>query len=437
MRVVSCFKRPRPKIATLRCGACSVLPRPGTRPGRIVAKRNAPSRSGKTRPKPRNRGSSGLSWRSSGWAYRPAAFACQISRKASKTGAPSPSRMLPSMRIFSPVAPEAARSAQSGRSRAKWKKGPTVCDAVVTGFTSDLHRRRRTAAQDDVEAVAERILGLAEVWVVARDQALAGSFVRRALKDRIECEQRVAGKVHLRHQTGGEGGAENREMNMGGAPGVVGVAPRIGAGLDRQEAIGALLVGGHLSGAGKIRIERRVMLIALVDIAAGGVALPELDQGPCHRLAVLIAHAAGHDDPLAQRLAFVLAREIDLIGPCPAVGEVRTGHLRERVVEPDRRAVWRSLHRAAIFVAQIGRLSAGQGAGVWQRCRGRRHWASSFARPIMHLARRRRQILAHAREGGSTLQPRPAIRGIAVCTAIALAACSLIEPTKDQTPVAE
>jgi len=55
----------------------------------------------------------------------------------------------------------------------------------------------------------------------------------------------------------------------------------------------------------------------------------------------------------------------------------------------------------------------------------------------MHLARRRRQILAHAREGGSTLQPRPAIRGIAVCTAIALAACSLIEPTKDQTPVAE
>ncbi len=35
------------------------------------------------------------------------------------------------------------------------------------------------------------------------------------------------------------------------------------------------------------------------------------------------------------------------------------------------------------------------------------------------------------------MQPRPAIRGIAVFTAMALAACSLIEPTKDQTPVAE
>jgi len=53
--------RPRANTATLMCGACNALPRPGTGPGLMVVTRKRPSASVATRPKPRNFGSSGLS----------------------------------------------------------------------------------------------------------------------------------------------------------------------------------------------------------------------------------------------------------------------------------------------------------------------------------------------------------------------------------------
>src|SRR5260221_11460662 len=169
--------------------------------------------------------------------------------------------MWPSTRIFSPLAPAVVRSAQLGRSRPSWKNGPTVCDGVVTDVTSRLHGRRRAAAQNDVEAVAERILGLAEVRIVARDQTRARFSIGRALKDWIEVEERIAREIHLGDETRGEGRPEDGEMDMSRPPGVMGVAPRIGARLDGQEAICALRVGQHLSRAGEVGIERRVMLI--------------------------------------------------------------------------------------------------------------------------------------------------------------------------------
>src|SRR4051794_34544923 len=50
MRVCSCLRRPLMKIVTERCGACSLPPVPGTRPGLIVLKRNAPLSSVSERP---------------------------------------------------------------------------------------------------------------------------------------------------------------------------------------------------------------------------------------------------------------------------------------------------------------------------------------------------------------------------------------------------
>src|SRR6267143_986671 len=50
MRVTSCFSSPRMKRVTLRCGACRLFPGPGTLPGLIVPKWNAPSSSVSERP---------------------------------------------------------------------------------------------------------------------------------------------------------------------------------------------------------------------------------------------------------------------------------------------------------------------------------------------------------------------------------------------------
>src|SRR5882724_13271689 len=100
--------------------------------------------------------------------------------------------------------------------------------------------------------------------------------------------------------------AEHREMNVSRAPGIVMVAPRIGAGFDGDEFVIAFAVGLRASGAGKIRIERRRMLVADMDITAAGIGLPDLEQGIRHAAAVLIQHMAVHDDALAERLTLVL-----------------------------------------------------------------------------------------------------------------------------------
>ncbi len=103
---------------------------------------------------------------------------------------------------------------------------------------------------------------------------------------------------------------EHREVDVGRTPGVVVVAPGIGAGLDGDEAVVALGIRLRAAGAGEIRIERRRMLIDDMDIAAAGIGLPQLDQRVGHAAAVLVEHMAVHDDAFAERLALVLQGEI-------------------------------------------------------------------------------------------------------------------------------
>ena len=99
-------------------------------------------------------------------------------------------------------------------------------------------------------------------------------------------EQRVAGEVHLRDEPLGERAPEDREVDVRRSPGVLVVAPRVGAGLDRDEAVAALVVGEAAAGAGEVRVERRRVLVDLVRVAAGRVRLPDLDErvrGPAGR----------------------------------------------------------------------------------------------------------------------------------------------------------
>src|SRR5215469_5934613 len=84
-----------------------------------------------------------------------------------------------------------------------------------------LHRGRFAAPQHDVEAVAERPFGLSDGHVELANEAAARRIIWDRQKDRIEFEQRVARKIHLRDQPCGEAGAEKREMNVVGPPGIV------------------------------------------------------------------------------------------------------------------------------------------------------------------------------------------------------------------------
>eukprot|EP01022_Parablepharisma_sp_SALTPOND_P016942 TRINITY_DN2599_c0_g3_i6.p1 TRINITY_DN2599_c0_g3~~TRINITY_DN2599_c0_g3_i6.p1 ORF type:complete len:1173 (+),score=341.22 TRINITY_DN2599_c0_g3_i6:1282-4800(+) len=178
---------------------------------------------------------------------------------------------------------------------------------------SDTHGRGVAAAQDDVEYVAEHLVVHRFVQREARDQALAGSLVGDALEDRVVVEQRVVGEVHLRHQALRIDVAEQREVDMRRAPGLVVVAPGIRAGLDADETIAAFVIGEHLAEAGEVGVQRGVVLVLLVEVAAGGVALPDFQQRIAHRLAVLVQHAAGDHDLFAQRFALALRGQVHVV----------------------------------------------------------------------------------------------------------------------------
>src|ERR1700731_1655738 len=84
-----------------------------------------------------------------------------------------------------------------------------------------------TAGHYDVPPVAGRVFGLRHVVVVACDQSLACNRVHDGLIDRVQPEQRVAGKIHLGDQTLGERSPEYREVNVRRAPGILMIPPGV------------------------------------------------------------------------------------------------------------------------------------------------------------------------------------------------------------------
>ncbi len=154
--------------------------------------------------------------------------------------------------------------------------------------------------------------------VVGGHQTGAGSGVGDRAEDRVVGEERVAGEVHLGDQPLGERRAEEREVDMGRAPGVVVIAPRVGAGLDGGERVAALVVGQTAADAGEVGVQRGRVLIALVGVPAGGVGLPDLDELTAYGAAGAVQDAAGDRDAFAERLAGMLPGEIGV-----QVGDVR------------------------------------------------------------------------------------------------------------------
>ncbi|MCY1446873.1 hypothetical protein D9M71_634650 [compost metagenome] len=90
-------------------------------------------------------------------------------------------------------------------------------------------------------------------------------------------------------------------------------------------------------------------------VAAAGVGLPHLHQGVRDRLAVLVDHAAEHDDALAHRQAAVVEVEQQVVVVLAEleVREVRPGGLGNRLRDADQRLARRARH-GGLVVGGVG-----------------------------------------------------------------------------------
>src|SRR5208337_924057 len=84
------------------------------------------------------------------------------------------------------------------------------------------------------------------------------------------------------------------------------------------------------------------------------------------RAAILIHEAAADDDALAERLAFVLAGEIETLGRNDFFGKSWAGSFRKRVRELDQGLRGRALDRGNVVRMQKLRLRAGGGPAISQ-----------------------------------------------------------------------
>ena len=126
--------------------------------------------------------------------------------------------------------------------------------------------------------------------------------------DLHEREDRIFGilgralEVDARHQPAQQASGEQAEVDVGRLQRVAaaGHAPRA----DGGEPEAALGVAGAAPEAVERGIERLGLAVFGMGIAAGGVGLPDLDEGIGHRGAVAVEDATGDLDALALRVRF-------------------------------------------------------------------------------------------------------------------------------------
>jgi len=222
------------------------------------------------------------------------------------------------------------------------------------------------AGQYQVESIAQRPIRLGEAEVETGDQPVARGRLRHRVEHRVEGEQRIAREIHLRHQACREIRAADGKMDVRRPPGVAMVLPSVCAGADGDEPVAALGIGEDAAGAVKLGVERRVVPILRVVVAAGGVGLPDLDHGTRHRLAVLVRHGARHDDPLANRRR---ARDQGEVGDGREAlrREAGAGRLRHGQRQRQRRPSGVSLGGGVVGRRVVRRLRSRTDRSKWRR----------------------------------------------------------------------
>jgi len=173
-----------------------------------------------------------------------------------------------------------------------------------------LHWRRFWATQNNVESIAEREFRFGCLPIERRNQTHARTFIGNTVEDGITREQRIARKIHLRHESRQYSGAKKRKMNVRGAPSVLVISPRICTRFDGDKPVRALIVRHQSSTAREIRIEWRGVIVEVMAIASGGICLPQLDQRAANWIAVFIDNVPAHDDSFAEGFARMLPRQI-------------------------------------------------------------------------------------------------------------------------------
>ena len=166
---------------------------------------------------------------------------------------------------------------------------------------SHLKRGFLTPSEHYIKPIPQRPAGIGYLVGKFRDQSVAGLLIRDPVVYGIQGQQLIAGKIHLSHQPGYKGLSEKGIMNVGGTPGIVMVAPRVGARPDADKPILAFFVGHAAAGPAEVGIMGGIMPVAFVRIASGGIGLPHFNQSIGHRAAVFFQHAAGDDDALPDR----------------------------------------------------------------------------------------------------------------------------------------
>lgn len=172
----------------------------------------------------------------------------------------------------------------------------------------------QTAAENNVELIAEGFLGLRGLPIKLGNEAVTRCFIGGAVEDGIEREKRIAGEVHLRDKTGGKCGTEDGKVNVGGSPGVVVIAPGVGTRADGDEVVAALLISERVAATGEVGIERSVVLIHAVLIPAGGVGLPDFDESVRDRASVFVKDATADDNAFTERFGVMLAGKVERFG---------------------------------------------------------------------------------------------------------------------------
>ena len=244
------------------------------------------------RPKPRKPGTRPRG--SSGWSKRPSGSACHVSTSASGTGSPAPSSTRPRTADRAPACPRARRTARpptAGRARRTARRSATASSRASRVVL--VARRRRRAAQHDVPAVRERPLRLGGArGRTRRSSARAPAGSRTELKIGSWPNSGSPGKYICVTSRCVNARPNSEKWMCAGRHALRVVAPRVGAGLDRHEAVAPVGVGQAAAQPGEVRVERRGMAVAVVPVATAAVALPQLDERVAHRAPVLLEHAA-------------------------------------------------------------------------------------------------------------------------------------------------
>src|SRR5437763_8865355 len=145
-------------------------------------------------------------------------------------------------------------------------------------------------------------------------------------------------------------------MDVCRSPRIVVIPPWIATGFDGHKAVAALLIGQSTTETSEIRIERGIVLILWVKIAARRIGLPELHQSMWDWTRIVVENSAGHNDSFAQRSLRMLARKIRNWRSNVVQREARPRDFGKSLWNCDERFGWSALHGRNIGRVKIFRL---------------------------------------------------------------------------------